>query len=38
MKRFALLSALALASGLALSQTTKVQVPPGHAVATFAGG
>ena len=38
MKRFALLPALLLASGLAFSQTTKVTVPPGHAVATFAGG
>src|SRR5687768_8313020 len=38
MKRFALLPALALASGLAFAQTTKVVVPPGHAVATFAGG
>ena len=38
MKRFLLLPALALASGLAFAQTTKVTVPPGHAVATFAGG
>jgi peptide-methionine (S)-S-oxide reductase len=38
MKPFALVPALALASGLALAQTTKVTVPPGHAVATFAGG
>jgi peptide-methionine (S)-S-oxide reductase len=38
MKRFALIAALTLASGLVLAQTTKVQVPPGHAVATFAGG
>ena len=33
-----LLPALALAAGLAFAQTTKVTVPPGHAVATFAGG
>ncbi len=38
MKRFMLLAALTLASGLALAQTTQVTVPPGHAVATFAGG
>ena len=38
MKRLMLLPALALAAGLALGQTTKVTVPPGHAVATFAGG
>jgi peptide-methionine (S)-S-oxide reductase len=38
MKSLTLLSTLALASGLALAQTTKVTVPPGHAVATFAGG
>ncbi len=38
MNRLALVSALFLASGLAIAQTTKVQVPPGHAVATFAGG
>ena len=38
MKRPTLLAILALAAGLALAQTTKVTVPPGHAVATFAGG
>ena len=38
MKRFTLLPALALAAGLAFAQTTQVTVPPGHAVATFAGG
>jgi len=38
MKRLALLSALIVASSLGIAQTTKVQVPPGHAVATFAGG
>jgi peptide-methionine (S)-S-oxide reductase len=38
MNRFALFHALALASGLAAAQTTQVTVPPGHAVATFAGG
>jgi peptide-methionine (S)-S-oxide reductase len=38
MKRFILVAALVLASGAAFAQTTKVVVPPGHAVATFAGG
>ncbi|HEX5128475.1 MAG TPA: peptide-methionine (S)-S-oxide reductase MsrA [Usitatibacter sp.] len=38
MKRFTLLAAFALASALAFAQTTKVTVPPGYAVATFAGG
>ena len=38
MKRIALLPVLALAASLAVAQTTKVEVPPGHAVATFAGG
>jgi peptide-methionine (S)-S-oxide reductase len=38
MNRLILLLAIALACGPAAAQTTKVTVPPGHAVATFAGG
>jgi peptide-methionine (S)-S-oxide reductase len=38
MQRFLVLSALVLASTLSPAQSTKVTVPPGHAVATFAGG
>ena len=38
MQRFLFLSALVLASTLSSAQSTQVTVPPGHAVATFAGG
>ena len=38
MQRFLVLSALVLASTLSPAQSTQVTVPPGHAVATFAGG